>query len=182
MNRAMKIILTVSLLLNVTLVGLGIGYSYKAWRYRMPDGAADARMSESAREAMTARFDEMRDRMKDTFMDMRAARKALTDVMEAESFDPAAYDSAWETLALLQSRMGAARADAVRDLAAGMEAGDRRALAHYLAGPFGGKRHGGRCGGKWGDKYGGKYGAAEPVPGAERRPGPRPPEAPPTEE
>lgn len=149
MNRAMKIILTVSLLLNVTLLGMGIGYSYKAWRYRVPDSAADARMSAQARDLMTARFDTMRDEMRDTFMDMRAARKALTDIMEAEPFDPAAYDAAWATLAALQARMGTVRADTVRELAGRMEPEDRRILAQHLAS----KRYGpGRCGGKPGGR------------------------------
>lgn len=146
MNRTIKLILTVSLLMNVMLTGLGIGYVYKTWRYRMPENAARAQMSAAARDRVEGAFDDMRRDMQATFVDMRAARKDMMDIMAAEPFDAAAYDAAWRKLSNLQAKMGKMRAETVRGLASELKPEDRRLLTRYVSGSFGKRRCGGAKG------------------------------------
>lgn len=142
MSRMMGLILTLSLLLNVTMAGLGIGYAYKVWRYRMPQGMERVQMSDTSRGRVEAAFDEMRSDMKEHFNEMRTVRRHMRDVIETEPFDMEAYDDASRQMAALQEKMGKARAEAVRGLAAGLPLEDRKALSRYLSGPFPGKHRG----------------------------------------
>ncbi|HEY0900993.1 MAG TPA: periplasmic heavy metal sensor [Micavibrio sp.] len=133
MNRHMKIIFTLSLLLNVTLLGVIAGAAYKRWdRPVFSSGVAvgDAAFQEKMAQAMAA----ARKGQEPLFRDIRAAKKLMQEALAAEPFDEAAFMAASENMRKIQAEMFAARNKATLAMARDMNAEERKALAaHFKA-------------------------------------------------
>lgn len=136
MNRKLKIILTVSIILNLLLLGILGGFAYKASRY-MPrlDPDLRAQMSPEGRHLMARTFAESRREMGDTFRAAGNARTELQQILEAETFDPDAYQAASAELQRLQIRIMEERARRAGELAAELSAEDRKVTSRLLTSP-----------------------------------------------
>ncbi|MAE51301.1 MAG: hypothetical protein CMH27_05795 [Micavibrio sp.] len=127
-NKAMKVMFTISVILNVLALGAAGGMVYKQWSHA-PYRALSSEMSPEghnivARTMQTA-FKEGRGDMKKA----RAIKKQISQILSAKDFDAEAFDAKAETLHKIMSNMGKRRIDVTRDLAADLSQADRKVLA-----------------------------------------------------
>ncbi len=145
MTKNMKIVFTVSVLLNILMAGVLAGFAVKCNQpepWRAPP--AMEKLSPEGRALMKQSFDQSRDTMRQTFQDARQLRERLNSILEAETFDPEAYAAASAALREHQVKIMERRAQTAGDLAAKLNPEDRRLMADWLSGPGKGgwrKRH-----------------------------------------
>ncbi len=148
MNRHLKIFFTLSLLLNITLIGVVAGAAYKRWD---DDGP---RFSESRdpqfNHKMAKSMMEARKGQEPLFKEMRAAKGEINKVLAADMFDEAAFHAASEKMYAAQAAMFKARNEAMLNMAKDMSAEERKELAAHMKAmserheKHGGKREGAR--------------------------------------
>ncbi|MCB9989652.1 MAG: periplasmic heavy metal sensor [Rhodospirillales bacterium] len=144
MSRTFKIIFTLSVVLNLLLVGAVGSFALKM-AGRMPghDPAFKEDLTPETRHLMARTFRERHDEIKTHIKKGQDSRKALMDVMAAEKFDPEAYDRAVEDLIAVKGEMMRGFAGTVRELAKDLPVEERKKLGRHLAdfGRPGGHRH-----------------------------------------
>ncbi len=133
MTRTLKIIFTVSLVLNVLLIAAGAGFAFKALRH-MPGHGPMARenLSPETQHLMARTFRKNRKDMAECIRDAHEQREALMDVMAAENFDPQAYDRAIEGLLAGQNEMMRMHAQTIKKMAERLPAEERKKLGMHL--------------------------------------------------
>lgn len=130
MNRHLKIFFTLSLLLNITLIGVVAGAGYKRWNDDGPrfaesrDPQFNHKMAKSMREA--------RKGQEPLFKQMRAAKEDMNKVLSGDQFDEAAFHDASEKMYKVQADMFKARNEAMLNMAREMSAAERKELAAHL--------------------------------------------------
>lgn len=141
MNRRMKIIFTISLLLNIVLVGVGIGMLCKMSR----DIPIPGDMSPEARHFMARTFQQGRDEVRPLIDDAKAKRKKVEAVLTAETFDPVAYDKAVDEMLNARGTISRKKAEIMGRALVDLPAADRKKFAGRildgLEGRKGGKGH-----------------------------------------
>ena len=148
MNRSMKIIFTLSLLLNVLLIGVVGGAAYKRWQ-GAPHAAHRAAQDPAFSHKMGRAMAESRKGQEGLFREMRAARKEMYEVLGADTFDEAAFMAASDKMRKVQAQMFDARNDVTLKMAREMSAAERKELAAHLKAMgerFGRKREGAKAG------------------------------------
>lgn len=131
MNRHLKIIFTLSILLNVLLIGVVAGAAYK--RMDGPPRFEESR-DPAFNHKMAKAMMEARKGQEALFRQMRAARNDMNDALAADVFDEAAFDAASERLYKVQADMFRARNEATLKMAREMDAAERKELvAHFKA-------------------------------------------------
>lgn len=134
--KAMKTIFTVSVILNVLLLGAAGGVAYKYWSRDKSYHAIHAEMSPEARN-IVART--MQTAFRDGREDMKRARSIKKDIriiLAAPEFDADAFDAKAEALHSIMSKMGHKRIDITKELAAQLSQEDRKALAEKFSKGF----------------------------------------------
>lgn len=130
MNRHLKIFFTLSLLLNITLIGVLAGAAYKRWDDGAPGFAAvrdpqlNHKMAKSMRDA--------RKGQEPLFKDMRAARNEINKILSADQFDETAFHAASEKMYKAQAEVFKARNEAMLKMAREMSAAERKELAAHM--------------------------------------------------
>lgn len=133
--KAVKVIFTVSIILNVLLLGGAGGLAYKHWNDK-PYHAMHEEMSPESRN-IVART--MQNAFRDSRADMKEARAIKKDIralMVAPEFDAEAFDAKAEKLHGIMSAMGHKRIDITKELAAQLSQDDRRVLAEKFSKGF----------------------------------------------
>lgn len=146
MSKRFKMILTVSVLLNIVLAGVVAGLAMKCGQPSWQPKEEMARLSPDAKSLMGESFAQNRRMMDKVFKDAKQARRDVVRILTAETFDKAAYEKASETLREKQIQIMTKRAGAAGELAAKMKAEDRKIMAEWLAGPIRGMGKGGKFG------------------------------------
>lgn len=90
MTRRMKIIFTVSVLLNIVFTGVAAGMMYRFARELPIPG----QMSPEARHFVARTFQQGREEVKPLISEVKERRKAVEAVLTAREFDRKAYDKA----------------------------------------------------------------------------------------
>ena len=130
MNRHLKIFFTLSLLLNITLIGVVAGAAYKRWNDEGPrfedsrDPQFNHKMAKSMKDA--------RKGQEPLFKEMRAAKNRIDQVLSADQFDEAAFHAASEKMYEAQAAMFKARNDAMLNMVKDMSAEERKELAAHM--------------------------------------------------
>lgn len=139
MTRTVKILFTISVLLNVLLLGASAGLalkmSHKPW-HKMPDN-----LSPETQNLMERSFQESRNEMQPTIEDMKEARADLARVFSAPSFDEAQFDRAVDQMMTAQRQLMQKRFEATKEMAQQLSQEEREKLAEVLSKPFGGFHH-----------------------------------------
>ena len=94
MKKSMKIIFTLSILLNLALVGAVGGQTYKRYQWHQPP----AELGEQSRDVMRQKMKAAREDMRAQFQKMREHHQALKDIISAPEFDTQAYDAGIEKI------------------------------------------------------------------------------------
>lgn len=133
MNRHLKIIFTVSILLNVLLIGALAGSCSKRW-----DGRGDGlpRMARGGDpqfdHEMAKAMQEARKNQKPLQDELKAAKKELHGILAAETFDEAAFKAASEKMYKAQADLFRARNEATLNMAKDMSVDERKEMAQRL--------------------------------------------------
>lgn len=146
MNRRTKIIFTISLLLNIVLIGAGAGMAYKMHQDPFPGD-----MSPQARAFMGKIFEQGRAEVKPLIDETKAKRKIVESILTAETFDRDAYTKAAGDMLDSRDRISRKKAEIMGRALVDVPAADRKEFAGRildgLEGRKGGKgRHSGQMG------------------------------------
>lgn len=133
MSRMLKIIFTLSLVINVLLMGIVGGFFYKRWQH-MPshDPAMREALDPETRHLMARHFRDHREDMKERIKAMHGVKDELMSIMAAEKFDRAAYDQVVEKLIAAQGERMALHARTIGEIAGDLPAVERQKLVGSL--------------------------------------------------
>lgn len=143
MSKTAKILLAVSIILNVLFAGVVIGtYSYgfkmkSSTHQELEDVVKE--FPEDKRALVTESIKSLREKTKETKKEIRAKRKEVVEVLSAPEFDPALYDRKVAELHSLMDELGNEFADTARDLALNLDQDERKALSRIIMKRRGGK-------------------------------------------
>lgn len=135
MSKRMKVIFTISVLLNVILIGVIGGHALKRWSDN-PLHQMQAEMSPEARHivarTMQAAFRDGKGKMREA----RNVKKEIRAILAAEEFDADAFDAQAMKLHEIMSGMGQKRISITKDLAEQLSLEDRKVLAERFSRGF----------------------------------------------
>ncbi len=135
MSKTLKIIFTISILLNLLMAGVIIGHAAKKWKesdwYEVKD-QLQPETRELMRQAFRSGFKEVRP----LFREARQKRNELSQILSAEEFDGQAYDRVSEDLMDIESRMFAHRYGVVKDISEQLPAAERKILVKKFVSGF----------------------------------------------
>lgn len=137
MSRAVKIILALSLIVNVALMGMAGSFVYKKKQHQnymksVHDGAK--KHKSEIQSKMREKLKASRGEFKTVFKGARKSHKALLEVLSAEEFDQAAFDKAAAMLLENQTDMTRIKMNVMGQVASELSADERKAMAHHLMG------------------------------------------------
>jgi uncharacterized membrane protein len=125
MNRRMKLIFTLSVLLNIVFVGVGVGMFYRFCQEIPIPG----QMSPEARHFIARTFQEGRKEIKPLIDEVKADRAKVEKVLTAETFDAKAYDKTVDEMLDSRAAITRKRAEIMGRALADLPAGDRQKFA-----------------------------------------------------
>ncbi len=134
-TNAMKIIFTVSVILNVLLLGAAGGLAYKHGSDK-PYHAIHADMSPEGRNVVARAMQNAFRDGREVMQEARAIKKDIRAILTAPEFDAQAFDAKAEELHDIMSAMGHKRIDVTKDLAAQLSQEDRKVLAEKFSKGF----------------------------------------------
>lgn len=142
MSKSIKIIFTLSLLLNLILVGVSVGCLWKRHDHKMPF----AESSEETRAQFKAAFEGNREAMRADIDTIRSSRATLENIIAAEPFDRAAYDTEVKKVLSVRDRMGQRRSEILGDVLEKLPAEERAQIAKKISSKLADDRprHGGK--------------------------------------
>ena len=107
MNKRMKLIFTISLLLNIVLVGVGTGMFFRYCQ----DIPIPGTMSPDARNFVARTYQNGREEVKPLITEVKARRQTVESILTSDQFDRKAYDKAVDDLLDTQGKIMRHRAD-----------------------------------------------------------------------
>ncbi|MFN3701030.1 MAG: periplasmic heavy metal sensor [Alphaproteobacteria bacterium] len=138
--KAMKIFFTVSVLLNIALIGVFAGSALK----RMGDDPLRSVHAEMSPEARHIVAREMQSAFRDNRAEMQKARevkKAVRDILSAEEFDAEAFEAKAMEMHDTRTKMGLRRIEVTKELASKLSQEDRKVLATRFSSGFRGAKN-----------------------------------------
>jgi uncharacterized membrane protein len=134
MSRMMKIIFTISILLNLVFIGLGVGMTHKFSRKMPPDiKQMQSEISPEARAMMKQRFEEGREGFFAMMREAKQKRDAVEAALAAPEFDAEAYDAAVSDMLSMKANMEKRKAAWMKDMAENLSDEDRQKMAKFLS-------------------------------------------------
>lgn len=137
MNRRMKLIFTISILLNIVFAGIGAGLFFKYCR----DLPIPSDLSPDARHYVARTFQEGRADAKPLINEVKKQRKTVEEILIADRFDVAAYKEAVAALLAAQGKMHQHRAATMARAVEKLSAEDRKKFARRIMEGLDGHRH-----------------------------------------
>lgn len=134
MNRNLKLLFTVSVLMNVLLLGVSGGMVVKrhhgphAWMEEAQKG-----MSPEARTLMAREFQEAHKQIGPLGQDARAARQDIVKALSSPEFSEAEFDAAIEALRKAQQGIMTEKMEATKRIAGELPQAERAKLAEHFA-------------------------------------------------
>lgn len=126
MSKRMKIIFTVSVALNVLLLGVVAGHIGQKYKKAPWEGAA---LSEESQKKARQVFREFTPLKKDIW----AKKRAMNDLLLADEFDEAVYDSLAMEAAQLKQEIEIKRSAAMKDVLTELSPEERQALVEHMS-------------------------------------------------
>jgi uncharacterized membrane protein len=139
MNRRMKLIFTISILLNIVFVGVGAGLLYKFCR----DVPIPGEMSPDARNFVARTYQQGRADVRPLIDEVKARKKKVEAILLADEFNAKAYDAAVDDVLETQGKIARHRADTMSKALEQLSPEDRKKFSkHILDGLTPGRRGG----------------------------------------
>lgn len=154
MSRTLKIIFTLSILLNIALLAAGGGMIHKKMKYGYgPERDMRSELSDESRELIRSTFRGAREEFKPKFEEMSEAKARMEGILKAETFDEQAYNNAAKELRDLEYEMSEMKAEKAKDFLTVLPIDDRKAMAEHMARKMAGHSAHKRGHGKYREKF-----------------------------
>lgn len=128
MSKRIKVIFTLSILLNIVLICAGAAMLCRLGpEIPMPDG-----MSPEGRQFISRTYKEGRAEIKPLFKEMKARRAEVEEILTADTFDVAAYDAAVAKMLKARGAVAAKKAETMGRALGDLPAADRRKFARRI--------------------------------------------------
>lgn len=128
MSKRIKIIFTLSVLLNIVLVCAGVAMLCRFGpEIPMPGG-----MSPEGRQFISRTYKEGRAEIKPLFKEMKARRAEVEDILTADTFDAGAYDVAVAKMLAARGAVAAKKAETMGRALGELPVEDRRKFARRI--------------------------------------------------
>ena len=137
MNKRTKTLLTVSLLLNILLIGVVGGHVYKKWADH-PWHEVKKELSPESRNVVGRTFQSAFREIRPLGEEARKARASLVKILSAQEFDEDAFDEAADKLVKIRGDMTALKIQASKDVAKELSVEERKKMANRMAKMIGG--------------------------------------------
>ena len=128
MKKTIKIIFTLSLLLNIALIGVVLGGVYKRHKWHQPP----IELSEKSQKILKDNFQQSRMQMKESFDQIRADSRELQNIITAETFDREAYNEVVSKILENKDALAHAKADSMGDVLSRLSAEERQKISKRL--------------------------------------------------
>jgi len=128
MNRRMKLIFTTSVLLNIVLIGVGLGLLFKFCQ----DIPIPRDMSPDARNFVARTYQNGREEVKPLITEVKERRKSVERILTADDFDRKAYDKAVDDLLDTQGKIMRHRADTMGKALTDLTDDDRKKFSRQV--------------------------------------------------
>jgi len=133
MSKHMKLFFTVSIVLNLVLLGMmGGGALHAHYEAEQKFDRKFGGLPEDVKLKLKESFDEFREDIHASKEEAKAARQQLKDSMNGETFDEDLYDAASDKLNRLRYEMMQHKADRTKAILQDLPADQRRQLLGYL--------------------------------------------------
>lgn len=126
MNKRMKVIFTLSVVLNVLLIGVVAGHIGQKYKQSPWEGAS---LSEEGQQKARAAFHEFTPLKKDIW----AKKREMNDLLLAGEFDEAAYDALALEAAQLKQEMDLKRSAAMKGVLIDLSPEERKAFIEHMS-------------------------------------------------
>ena len=134
MSRTIKILFTLSVVLNFVLLGLAAGYLMRDM-HSGPWEEASKELSPESREMVSTMFEKMHVDAKPIMDEMKEARQDLKKVMMTEEFNEKEYDRCINRMRDLRQKMGEKFAATTKDVVVSLPPMERQRMAEkFLSG------------------------------------------------
>lgn len=143
MSKKIKIIFTLSFLLNIIFIGALIGGLYKSQK-----GNPMSSMDDNVQKIIKKNMDENRDNMRVKFDQMKDLKSELKIIVEAENFDKSAFDKQMSQILKIKSDMGQGKADSLAKTLSELSQEDRKSFSNNVLRLLNGRGRGGHKGSK----------------------------------
>lgn len=150
MSQKIKIIFTLSIILNVILFGVTTGGFIHKWQYS-PWKHAREELAPESRHLVARSFQQAHKDMKSTFDKSKKLRNDLRNILAAEDFDEEKFEKTMHDIHSIHEKMMERKIEMMKELAAELPPEERAKLAGKFMRPYGGrgyKREGSRRGSK----------------------------------
>lgn len=145
-NGRIKKLLIVSVLVNVLLLGVILGYGFgELWRdkdrppRRFPQKIFAA-LPEAKQKALKKEINHLRKGSRQDFKQLRHTRHQVMEILTAPQFDAAAYEAKMKELHEIQNRLQDQKIKVIKDLAENLNQQERQALAELMQKHHGSKK------------------------------------------
>jgi uncharacterized membrane protein len=138
MNPRIKLLFTLSLILNVVFIGVGLGLLYRFCMdmpMRIPGD-----MSPEARHFIAKTFQDGRDQTKPLIEDIKSQRTKVENIITAKEFDLKAYNAAVDDMLETRDEISRTRAKIMGEALKELPAEDRKRFAKRILDGLEGKR------------------------------------------
>ncbi len=151
MSRNLKIIFTLSLLLNIVFIGVTVGATMRIKRYFVErEQAFSQNLPPDVSHKVAKTFRETRMNMRDHYKEARAVREKMEKVLLTDPFDEKAFDRVAEEMLQMQMKLHRSKVEATKKLAKELPPDQRHIFTKRLVeragghpgGPFHGKPRG----------------------------------------
>jgi Spy/CpxP family protein refolding chaperone len=130
MNKNVKIFFTVSVLLNLLLIGLMAGQAYKTWADEpWRRGDITKKLSPEGQAIVKNLMREAVPRKDEHFQSMADMRAEMGTLLRADPFDPEAFDALTSRMVTLKTRMTRDRMGTTKEIALSLVPEDRKAFS-----------------------------------------------------
>ena len=141
MRKRIKIIFTLSVLLNVVFIALAAGTVYKFNQHaEKPLMDIRANLSEDARQTLRSKMRDGVRAQRDHQQKAKAYQQDMQKILSAEKFDREGYTALAEKLSNLNAQRSQERIKKTADLMESLSPGDRQAMAKHIAKRLSGER------------------------------------------
>lgn len=137
MTQTIKIIFTVLVLLNITLLGVVGGGYYKMQRQHVTHETPNKEVRDFIKEKMKT----SKKGMLNQFKEIRQYHSELKQIVTAPEFDRAAYDEVVTKILEVKNQISHQKAEATGNILADMSQEQRQKMAEGLLKNLSGKRH-----------------------------------------
>ncbi len=136
MRKKIKIILTVSILLNVLLAGIIASHTIKRAGHHTRHDIMIEEFSEhlpsEKKVIIQTHIQDVENNKRELFKAIRQARKDLVEVLVANQFDPTLYQEQADKLHKIHGKMGQEMINSIKLIAENLDVKERKKLAKKL--------------------------------------------------